>query len=303
MRTIQTLLLATVLGATAGPAVAGDEGPPSSEAWVSKDGPPPWTDGAGDGVVRGVVASQSNQLSLAVPHSDAWVLTSIRGALAWRLRGVLGDGADVLLELPFAAAPTLRRAFHKTPPAVGDRSLGAQVCTVWTLWEVPLAAVLERVPEAKRADAQAALERAEPADAPAWTATSEPPEWAERAGVARETWVFALEVSAEREDVAKAQATTLAAERVAWSIAEPLRRTLGADVAWEVGRRAASWRRAIARGTARSEGRPTTWTRFEVPVARILAAVPEEKRDAARDALSPKPRAMPDGDLPPPPGR
>ncbi|MCC7139825.1 MAG: hypothetical protein IT460_15485 [Planctomycetes bacterium] len=275
MRRIQTLLLATVLGATAGPAVAGDEGPPSSEAWVSKDGPPPWTDGAGDGVVRGVVASQSNQLSLAVPHSDEWVLTSVRGALAWRLRGVLGDGADVLLELPFAAAPTLRRAFHKTPPAVGDRSLGAQ----------------------------AALERAEPADAPAWTAMSEPPEWAERAGVARETWVFALEVSAEREDVAKAQATTLAAERVAWSIADPLRRTLGADVAWDVGRRAASWRRATARGTARSEGRPTTWTRFEVPVARILAAVPEEKRDAARDALSPKPRAMPDGDLPPPPGR
>ena len=38
-----------------------------------------------------------------------------------------------------------------------------------------------------------------------------------------------------------------------------------------------------------SRGETTAWALFEVPVARIVAAAPEAKRDAVRAIFAPKP--------------
>ena len=98
-----------------------------------------------------------------------------------------------------------------------------------------------------------------------------------------------LQFTADRADVAKAQALTLAPGRLAWESMEPLRGLLDGPDAWRVGAVAASWRRCTARAVVTGPRETTAWVRFEVPVARIVAAAPEAKREAIRAAFAPKP--------------
>ena len=241
-------------------------------------------------MVRGVVAAQSDQLALTMPPGgkDAQWLTAITSSIAWRLRPALGESADGVFDLVLSTPPTTRRAYHLTPPRRGEMYPGAQTATNWTLWEIPIAGVLALLPPDRRDAARKALAVAEPDGMPAWASVRATPAWAAAVPATADLWTVTVEESADRADVARAQSVALSEERVAWSIVEPLRALLGGKDAWEVGHRAATWRRCTHRASSTTGDRPPAWARFEIPMARILAAVPAAQRDAARAILVPK---------------
>jgi hypothetical protein len=212
--------------------------------WDSTDGPPAWIEaasGKGD-VVRGVVAGQSNQLDLA-GGIDEWVTEEMLRSMAWRLRPLLGEDADAVLDLELATTPFLRRAYHFTPPRRSEESaLGAQTYTVWTRWEIPFAEIEDAIPQGKRDAALAALSAAEPM--PPWSEVETKPEWAAFVPATSDTWTVTVAEAAERADVSRAQSEALSGVRVASSIAEALREFLGGELCWKAGNRAATWRKA-----------------------------------------------------------
>ena len=287
-------VLAIGLLVLAPPTAAKDVPAPKADAWDSTEGPPAWIDAAAPSaaVVRGVVAAQSDGLALAMPPggvSPQWLSRSISSSIAWRLRPVLGEGADALLDLVLPTPPATRRAYHLTPARREDHYPGAQTYTVWILWEIPATAIVERISADRRDEAVKALSTAEPKGTPAWEEVPTAPAWAAATPATANTWTVTVVESADRADVARAQSAALSEERVAWSMAEPLRALLGPEVSWDTGRRAATWRRLTSRASSTTGERPSAWARFEVPMARILAAVPEAHRDAARKILVPSP--------------
>ncbi len=262
-----------------------------AEAWASKEGAPSWVTAPPlkADAVRVVIAAQSNGLELADHPDPGYVKRQAQAEIAWRLRGLLGEGADALLTQPIAQPTFVQKAYHLDPPPRGATYPGAATYTVWTLFEVPAAPVLESLPAAKRESASAALALAEPSDTPAWTEMATPPAWNSQAAEGTDVIPVVLWFSANRPDVAKAQLITLASGHLAGKIVEPLRDLLGGEGAWKVGNAGASWRRCTARALVTGRGETTAWARFEVPVARILAAAPEAKREAVRAIFAPKP--------------
>ncbi len=272
-----------------GPAMAKEAGPAGE--WASKDGAPAWVTAppARADAIRVVIGSQSNLLELA-DHADAgYVKRQVAGEAAWRLRGLLAEEADAILALPWPQPTLVQKGYHLTPAGPGETFPGAATYTVWTLFEVPAAVVLESLPAAKRESARAALALVEPSDTPAWEELKAAPPWSAKPVVAADAHPVVLRFSANRADVAKAQLSTLAALHVASKIVAPLRAPLGGTEAWNVGSVAATWRRCTARAVVTTRGETTAWALFEVPVARIVAAAPEAKRDAVRAIFGPKP--------------
>lgn len=281
--------IGVVFLAVAAVASAKEVGPAGE--WASKEGAPAWVTvpPAKADAIRVVIASQSNGLELA-DHADAgYVKRQVAAEVAWRLRGLLAEDADAVRALPWPQPTPVQKAYHLTPPARGETFPGAQTYTVWTLFEVPSALGLDAIPAAKREAARAALALAEPADTPAWEEMKAPPAWSSDAVVGVDTIPVVLQFSANRADVAKAELITLAAGRVAWKIVEPLRDVLGSEAAAHVGSVAATWRTCKARAVVANRGETTAWALFEVPLARIVAAAPEAKRDAVRAIFAPKP--------------
>jgi hypothetical protein len=294
MRARYGLHLALWFLALAPLAVAGEGASPGDGAWESTKGPPAWvgSPAAAEDTVRGVFASQSNLLRLTAPpqgYDPAWLAQVVLRSIVWRLRPVLAEDADVLFDVVFETPVTTRRAYHLTPARAGDASPGAQTYTAWTLWEVPLAPVLEKIPEVRREAARKALRPAELDGSPAWSEIDRAPSWAAGAAATAETWTAAFDVSADRADVARAQADALSESRVAWSVAAALRKLLGPKASWDVGHRAGTWRRLTHRASSGGGDRPQAWMRFEIPMARLLAAVPEDRREEARKTLLEQP--------------
>jgi|GEM_PF-6355170 len=283
------VLLGLALCCATGVATAKEVAP--GEVWVSKEGAPAWVTAppAKADAIRVVIASQSNLLELA-DHADAgYVKRQVAAEIAWRLRGALAEEADAILALHWPPATLVQKGYHLTPPARGETYPGAQTYTVWTLFEVPSAPVLESIPVPKREAARAVLALAEPIDAPAWEGLKTPPAWNSQDIEGTDRIPVVLWFSANREDVAKAELITLAAVHLAGKIVKPLRDLLGGPSAWDVGTAAATWRRCTARAVVTGRGETTAWARYEVPLARIVAAAPEAKRDAVRAIFGPKP--------------
>lgn len=283
------VLLGWVLTGAAGVATAKEVGP--AEAWASKEGAPSWVTvpPLKADAVRVVIAGQSDGLALADHLDPGYVKRQVQAEIAWRLRGLLAEGADAWLTLPMAQPTFVQKAYHLDPAPRGATYPGAATYTVWTLFEVPATPVLESIPAAKREEARAALALAEPSDTPAWTGLTTPPAWNSQAVEGTDVIPVVLWFASNRAEVAKAQLTTLAAGHLAGKIVEPLRELLGGQGAWNVGTAAATWRRCTARALVTTRGETTAWARFEVPLARILAAAPEAKREAVRAIFTPKP--------------
>lgn len=283
------MLFALVLTGATGVAAAKEVGAP--DPWASKEGAPAWVTAppAKPDAIRVVIAAQSNGLELADHLAPAYVKQQTQAEIAWRLRGLLGEAADALRTLPIAQPTFVQRAYHLDPPPRGATYPGAATYTVWTLFEVPAAPVLESLPAEKREEARAALALAEPSDTPAWTEMTTPPAWNAQAPVGADVIPVVISFSAKRADVAKAQLTALGSSHVFGKLVESLRGPLGLDDAWSIGTVAATWRRCTARAVVTGRGESTAWARFEVPLARIVAAAPEAKREAVRAAFAPKP--------------
>ena len=263
------------------------------DGWDSTEGVPEWVAAPPQvpSAFRFVEASQSDGLALASGFSAEYAQRQMAREIVRRLRPLLAEDADSILGAVPARPTRLRKAYHLTPPASGDMSPGAQTYTVWAMWEVPSTAILERVPADERQAARDALALAEPADLPAWAKVKSPPAWTSKPPSTDEQISVALHFPADREDVARAQAITLGPERVASAITDRFRDLLGPEAAWEVGWMSATWRRCEARAYATGWSRATAWELWKVPVARILAAVPEARRAAAKVLLTPPPPA------------
>lgn len=265
---------------------------PAGEGWDSTEGAPAWVEAlpASADAIGVAIGAQSNLLDLADGFHAAYVKRQVGNAIAWRLRPVLGEGADaVLAGLPEKPA-LVRKAYHLTHARRGDTSPGAATYTVWALWEVPAAPVLERVPEAKRDEARSALARAEPVGLPAWEKVDAPPSWVAAPPATDGQLSVVLTFQPDRIDVARAEAAALGPTRIASDVMVRLRTLLGPEGAWKVGDAAATWRRCVSRAFATGGGeRVQAWQHWTVPIDRVLAAVPEARREAARAILAPPP--------------
>ena len=265
---------------------------PAADGWDSTEGAPAWVETlpASPDAIRVVGGAQSNLLDLADGFHAGYVKRQVGNAILWRLRPVLGEGADAVLgALP--EQPTLvRKAYHLTSARRGDNFPGAACYTVWALWEVPAAPVLDRVPEGKRDEARRALASAEPAGTPAWAKADAPPSWVAKPPPTDGHLSVVLAFQPDRVDVARAEAAALGPSRVASDVMVRLRTLLGPEEAWRVGDAAATWRRCVARAFATGDDeRVRAWEHWVVPLDRILAAVPEARRKAARGILAPPP--------------
>lgn len=136
------------------------ETPVGSGTWVEAASLPAWTSGpdAQPGVLRFVADAKSNLRSIVTipgrPSAEKDATAAVRAAL----EPVLGAEAAT------AAAARVPEFLEMTERACREEVLtkdpvpGNTLCTAWALWELPIDAFVETVPQEKRAAAKAALE-------------------------------------------------------------------------------------------------------------------------------------------------
>jgi hypothetical protein len=287
------LAIAFVLGC-AGAVRAGEASSDGLPAWEEVAAAPDWLDAPPprEGFVRVIGAGRSNLRHLAYspasyPEKEAFravALRDCRAECARRLRPLLGKEAGALAEGAVTEVSLARRAsryvVHPGPP----KQVGGATYTVWALWDVPLAPLLDAVPKPQREAAGAALARSEFADVP-WH-EGPVPAWVARPEVRPG---HAAVLVAERKKsvaLAKADLSSFAADRVAGRLIDALTSVLGSrEAAIPIALEGDRWRIARAR-TVRPEGSEgIAWAAWDVPLAPMLERIPEADREKARAAL------------------
>jgi hypothetical protein len=285
-------LLACALGATfAGPACGGEAPSPGPRS-VTKDGWEEWTGApawavappARQGFASFVVAAQSNLLPLAAPRNPADDAPAVLRLAARRLRPVLG--ADAEEATWSAAAPVLaRKGLYLELPRRGEHRPGGQTYTAYRLWDLPLDALLKSLPEGKREAAARALAAFEPEDAPAWETAKAAPSWAgappARAGFA----TVVVRETSDRADVARVNAVAIGPGRMGGRLAAAITLLVDRLTISDVAAVAHGWATLRARAVDTGGADPVAWTLWDVPLERVLLAVPEAQRPAVAKAL------------------
>ena len=291
MKVIRVALLALALGTS--PALAKDVCP-EHEGWEEGQSPPSWvvSPPSKEGVVRVVDAGQSNLLPLAYPFHveesrDRAARSAIRVEVARRLRSFLGKDADRVADAVPEKPTLVRKGFHLAPSEKGQENVpGSQTYTAWVLWEVPMAPLLEAVPEEKRAAARLALDMGDVPEEPAWEPVTARPAWVEAPPSTDGRMTLATVMTSDRSDVAKVDAWVVTGH-LGWSVASKVRSLLGSEGAERVANAAESWRTPVRRALLEPKDRDcTAWTLWEVPLEALLDVVPPEKREAARALLA-----------------
>jgi len=287
-KVVASLGLALAFLVPARSAAAKEVPPPGTPPWEEIEGAPDWAESppAREGYVRVVDSGMSNLRQLA--HSgivdgkvNDVVLHEFREEVARRLRGVLGDAAEGVAEKVKDVAFVRRASSEET---WDPGALGGSACTVWGLWEAPIATLLDAVPEAKRDAAAKALAILEGAGVP-WESGDAEPAWlatpTQRKGFAL---VLVHEWSKSPE---KARATVMGRgnDALRWEVQSALEPLLGREKAFPVGQAAASLRTLRARCVVRERRRSIAWVGWDVPLEPLLAKVPEESREKARPLL------------------
>jgi hypothetical protein len=272
--------------------VAKDPAPKND--WDSTYGGPAWveTPPAAAGMIRVVDTTHVDALSNAAQVDPAHVLDRVRDTIVWRLRPLLADEADTLFDVALPAPTLVKKAYDELPDYGGPPldNPGPTSFLVWMLWEVPAAPVLEKVPAAKRAEAERLLASAEPADTPAWMTLAQSQVWSPAHPVGPGAFPAAFSFSASMEATARAMAIGLARAQIVTQIVERLRGVLEPSDVARVAERAATWARCTARSAYSGVHSSYASVWWDVPIERIVAFVPEAKREAARAALlKPKP--------------
>jgi hypothetical protein len=288
-RTLAVALLIALAGTARSGEVSTDGLPAWEEVAVAPDwleAPPPR-----EGFVRVVGAGKSNLRPLAYspashPEKAAFrevALRDCRTECARRLRPVLAKEASALAERGVNEVSLARRASRLLVDP-GPPKVGGQTCTVWALWDVPLAPLLEGVPEAQRESARAALARVEFAGVP-WH-EGPVPSWVARPEVRSGHALVLVAERAASPSLAKADLATFGRGRVGGRLLDVLApffdsRDAAAQVAFEAG----EWRTLRARTVRDESGEGIAWAAWDVPIDPVLWRLPEGARAAAARAL------------------
>lgn len=129
--------------------------------WQRLDAPPAWyaAPPARQGYVRlalrtfGEMPAATSRAALAATRSDVRerLLARLAPAVGFRVASAAADrGIDRI-------APVQRADWFRRPFPLDGHRPDTRVTTIWTLWEVPMAAMLEQVPEDLREAASVAL--------------------------------------------------------------------------------------------------------------------------------------------------
>lgn len=216
-------------------------------------------------------------------QASALVANRIQG----RLRPIVGNEAAFEIGRAVCGNSRLVERVHLEADAAG-----------WQLWDVAFDDILAHVPASHRAEARRALEGPVPPKPWSWLeeVTAEPA-WA-KAPLAWPGHVPVVQVRRSNlPELAKQRSAKLGEADVAKTLAARLTAVLGAEGAAAAGARGARRREVVRKAihdappAAGREAVPgarlvTVWTLWQVPLDLILEGVPEDRREAARVALT-----------------
>ena len=174
------------------------------------------------------------------------------------------------------------------------RGPGNTLATAWLLWEIPVRATVDGLGPELRGRAERALLR----PPLPWNEVREAPEWAGKPPRREGRFACVLQHDAEWQDAARELATAKARDEVGAAIVQRLTPLLGDEVA----RKAADsgledlqpiaralWFRKLEAPVGKQRYATTAWVHWEVPVARMVEAVPQEHRaEVARLLTEPR---------------
>lgn len=163
------------------------------------------------------------------------------------------------------------------------RGPGNTLATAWLLWEIPVRATVDGLDPALRGRAERALLR----PPLPWHEVREAPEWVGKPPRREGRFACVLQHEAEWQDATRELATAKARDEVGAAIVQRLSTLLGDEVA----RKAADsgledlqpiaralWFRRLEPPVGKQRYATTAWVHWEVPVARIVEAVPQGHR-------------------------
>lgn len=278
-RTVVLLAILLVVYVLPSPARAEEE-----DGWEQFEAVPTWVTEppVEEGKLCAVDVGLSNLLSLAYdPDLVPRDRLNLRWQIERRLRRLLGEGAQAPALAGARAATVVRKGYH-LKRAKDTKVVGGQVYSAFVLWETPLSAVLEAIPEAQR-DAAVVLLRARVPE-PAWTEVEGEPDWVAAPTLQGDRFVAVATETSDRADVARAVSDLRSRGHVRHEVGGRLRFHLGNDLASVAASDAVSYGTVLQRAWQGSPAR--AWTLWAVPLERILANVPADAKEVVTTALS-----------------
>lgn len=257
---------------------------PAGVTWEQVDAPPPWVAEPPTAMARFrfVTAQQSNLQPIATDNALACGERDCTQILVEQFAPAVGIEAARQLAATAWQEQKICRAAVCFQGNVG-RGPGNSLATAWLLWEIPVRATVDVLDPALRGRAERTLLR----PPLPWNKVPEAPDWVAKPP-RRDGWfAWVLHHDAEWPDAARELATAKARDEVGTAIVQRLSSLLGDEVA----RRAADsgledlqpvaralWFRKLEPPVGKQRYATTAWVHWEVPVARIVEAVPQDHR-------------------------
>jgi len=135
-------------GAVEGGALVG-----AGEGWTRVQEEPAWVKNppGKDGTFRFVLVRRSNLVELATERNDQLAPRDAEKKIAAFLAGIAKEDGEAIASSAAKAMKPVARVVKYTPSPRGKEEIpGSSLAEAWCLWEVPLDAILDVIPEENR---------------------------------------------------------------------------------------------------------------------------------------------------------